>query len=528
MRGPVAARRPTSRLRAPRTCLAASALAALFAASHAPAQEYVVAVAEENFRARPNGAKLGTVRRGASLAALGEDGRWVKASLRAWIWKASVSARGSRLTVSAPRENLRGSPTGKGELLGTVLRGARLDKIGERGRWYHVEHDGWIWEPSLKAGARNEAPDATRKAGGKAAEEISTATRSAGGADRTVAAETENLRWAPEGRRIGRLHRGADLEVLGSRGKWLRVRMRGSFWSASAGGTGSSRTVKPASENLRLAPGSEIVGVLDRGTALKVVGRAGRWLDVEVIGWIWEPSTRSLAARTTDTSGDARSPAGAKTQGRDPVGDESATPERTRNAGESEPASGPGAPDGSRAMGGTPGPTPAPPRTLAIAAPLRDAPGGALVGHTLAGGTVIPLRTQGDWVKVRVEGWMHADGLAGAARGEGPVTVGAVVADPAAYRGAEVTWRLELISASRADSSRPDFREGEHYLLTRSAGGEHEHVYVVVSAAQAERLGKLPAFTVITVRGVVREGRSRLVGNPIVDLRELVGKPVAP
>jgi hypothetical protein len=491
------------------------------------AQEYVVAVAEENVRARPNGAKLGTVRRGASLAGLGEDGRWVKASLRAWIWKPSVSAAGSRLTVSAPRENLRASPSAKARLLGSVLRGARLDKIGERGRWYHVEHDGWIWEPSLAAGARAAGPAATRTPSSTDAAGSAVAP-SAGRADRTVSVETENLRWAPDGRRIGRLHRGADLEVLGTRGRWLRVRTRGSFWSASAAGSGSARTVKPASENLRLAPGSEIVGVLDRGTALKVVGRAGRWLDVEVIGWMWAPSTRSLGAGAKASAAEeaaARGDGAKEPRGGSSAGDPGAG-SVTEAAAAPEPA--PAAPDGSRAMGGATGAAPAPPRTLALAAPLRDAPGGKLVGHTLAGGTVVPLRTQGDWVKVRLEGWMHADGLAGAARGEGPVTVGAVVADPASYRGAEVTWRLELISAARADSTRPDFREGEHYLLTRNAGGEHEHVYVVVSGAQAERLGKLPAFTVLTVRGVVREGRSRLVGNPILDLRELVGRPVAP
>jgi hypothetical protein len=154
--------------------------------------------------------------------------------------------------------------------------------------------------------------------------------------------------------------------------------------------------------------------------------------------------------------------------------------------------------------------------------PLKDAPDGALVGQALTGSSVVPVRTAGDWVKIRLEGWVPRTALAESAAPSGPVTVAMVVAAPDAYSGARVTWALELIAVEEADQARSDFSPGEHYLLTRSAVGEREYVYVTLPAALASKLDALPSFTSLTVRGVVRTGRSALVGNPIVELQDLL------
>jgi len=484
---------------------AALLLLLLAQAQRLPAQEYVVAVAEENFRARPNGPKLGTLRKGAALAALDENGRWVKASLRGWIWKKSVKSSGRKATllVSVASENLRASPAPRGRLLGTVLRSTSLQRLAERTNWLQVKYDGWIWEPSLAAGATKPATgDQTGAAKAEAA---------AGGGgraatarfdpDRTLGVREENLRSAPNGSRLGKLRSGADLAVLGSRGSWLEVGTRGYFWAASAKGSGASRTVAKATENLRMAPGSEIVGVLDRGTPLDVIGRAGRWLEVELEGWIWEPSTLAL-------EGSAR--ARGKSTGAPP---EERAPEEALlgRAGEPPPA---------RA-----GDSALPARTLARSVPLKDGPNGALVGQALTGSSVVPLRSEGDWVKIRFEGWVPRDALGASSGAAGPATIPMVITDPAAYRGAAVTWRLELIAVAQADRSRSDFAVGEHYLLTRNAAGEREYVYVVIPARLAAGFQKMRPFIPLTIRGVIRTGRSALVGNPILEYRELIEQP---
>ena len=51
-------------------------------------------------------------------------------------------------------------------------------------------------------------------------------------------------------------------------------------------------------ENVRAAPGGEVIAVVDPGTGLQVVGRRESWLEVALEGWIW---MRSL--QVTDRGG---------------------------------------------------------------------------------------------------------------------------------------------------------------------------------------------------------------------------------
>lgn len=476
------------------------------------AQEYVVAVAEENFRSRPNGSKLGTLKRGAPVDALREEGRWVKASLRGWIWKRSVrrDRAASTVSVSVERENLRASPAPSGRLLGTVLRGTALSTVGERSGWLNVAYDGWIWQPSLAADASSRG--AARGGDGR---DAATGNAEPLAIDRTLSVPEENLRFAPNGARLGKLHRGADLSVLGSRGGWLRVATRGYFYAASAAGSGTERRVAKPTENLRVAPGSEITGVLHGGTQLRVLGRAGSWLEVEVRGWIWEPSTIVLgAAREARSAGEPGGVSAGPSEVRSKAVRAEATEEDARVT--------PGQPSADRPAPLTGASASPPPRILARSVPLKDGPHGALIGQALAGSAVVPLRASGDWVKVRLEGWAPRDALAAGPSGAGVATIPMVMADPEAYRGAEATWRVELITVERANGTHGDFARGEHYLLARNATGEREYVYVAIPEGVVEKFRKIPAFTSLTVRGTVRTGRSALVGNPILEFRELV------
>lgn len=49
--------------------------------------------------------------------------------------------------VKVSEENLRASPNGK--KLGTILRGTKLERIGQKGKWAQVRIEAWIWTPSL-------------------------------------------------------------------------------------------------------------------------------------------------------------------------------------------------------------------------------------------------------------------------------------------------------------------------------------------------------------------------------------------
>ena len=50
----------------------------------------VIEASVENFRAEPNGAKLGTLLKGTEIEQIGEDGEWVRFRVEGWIWGPSL------------------------------------------------------------------------------------------------------------------------------------------------------------------------------------------------------------------------------------------------------------------------------------------------------------------------------------------------------------------------------------------------------------------------------------------------------
>ena len=56
-------------------------------------------------------------------------------------------ASANYIFVNVPEENFRASPNGK--KIGTMLHGTRLEEIERKGNWVRVKAEGWIWLPSL-------------------------------------------------------------------------------------------------------------------------------------------------------------------------------------------------------------------------------------------------------------------------------------------------------------------------------------------------------------------------------------------
>lgn len=48
--------------------------------------------------------------------------------------------------------------------------------------------------------------------------------------------------------------------------------------------------IKVKTENFRNAPSGDIIGKLNSGTKLKIVGEEGQWVKVQVEGYVWKPS----------------------------------------------------------------------------------------------------------------------------------------------------------------------------------------------------------------------------------------------
>jgi hypothetical protein len=229
-------------------------------------------------------------------------------------------------------------------------------------------------------------------------------------------------------------------------------------------------------ENLRESPAGSTVGRLEEGMLLLEVERVPGWVRVERSVWVWSASVDVSAAAT---SGAGALPFSARFR-------------RTGEAGGALLA----APDGD---------------TLATLSPTSD---------------LRILAREGNWARVRLEGWTWLPILEG---GDGEtdtalvtdVSPTQVAADPDTFRGRLVEWELQFISLERAEKVRTDFYEGEPFLLMRTVTDDASFVYVAVPPERVEEMSGLMALERVTVVGRIRVGAAALTGSPILDVLEV-------
>lgn len=125
-------------------------LAALLAwVPAARAEDAMVNVVEENLRAAPTGAKLGTLLNTVRFPVLEKQLNWVRGEVTFFIWGASVSdTPGNRAVVTAVKENIRSAPPDRVKI-GTLVRGTVFDVVEKQGSWIKGKLAFWIWSPSV-------------------------------------------------------------------------------------------------------------------------------------------------------------------------------------------------------------------------------------------------------------------------------------------------------------------------------------------------------------------------------------------
>ena len=134
------------------------------------------------------------------------------------------------------------------------------------------------------------------------------------------------------------------------------------------------------------------------------------------------------------------------------------------------------------------------------------------------------LGRQGGWTRVRVEGWVWTGTLAGAGDAPGvlsDVTAAALVANPDTYKGRVLAWAVQFIALRTAEPIRSDFQPGERFLLTRGPRAETGFVYIAVPPRLLAAAQRLQPLQRINVLARVRNGRSQLMGAPVLELVEL-------
>lgn len=213
-----------------------------------------------------------------------------------------ASAGAQSALVAADRENFRAIPEGR--VVAELLEGTPLVLGESSGRWREATLEAWIWAASVRATDR-------------------------GGHDLVVTPEDgENLRAAPNGRRLGRASPGMLLDRVEERDGWLRVRRTAWIWEPSVrvatpasgdgapappagGGATPSRRVAERqfavvsdAAVIRNSPGGDTLARIQPGASVEVLARDGSWTRVRVEGWTFSASLAAGDSGRSAIAGD--------------------------------------------------------------------------------------------------------------------------------------------------------------------------------------------------------------------------------
>jgi len=304
----------------------------------------------------------------------------------------------------------------------------------------------------------------------------------------------------PDGRRLARLARGAIVAGGATRGTWTQVTLEGYIFATSVGPSPRPEfdlaVTRAPDENLRSSAGGALVAKLAEGFGLKKVGQDDRWVHVTRDGWV---STSALAL----------------------VPDVSAT----RTVSDSDQGS--GSPGPRPGVDSTPAAAPSSGRAQAPRpTTLYRAPDGPEAGTVGAETPLRVLSRSGEWARVQFEGWVKTTELQDAPPGvQIGVSAAELRAEPQRYAGQVLRWTLQFIAVQKADDLRPDIPEGASYVLARGPLPERGFVYMIIPDGRLGAVQALAPLANIQVTVKVRQGRSRFLGNPVVELISLEASP---
>ena len=299
-----------------------------------------------------------------------------------------------------------------------------------------------------------------------------------------VAVDEENFRAAPNGVIVAELLEGTMLVPGETEGRWREATLEAWIWAPSVRPDtrdGHDLAVSASDgENLRATPNGRRIGRAREGMLLDRVEERGDWIRVRRTAWIWAPSIRVTAPP-------------------DPVrSDPMRVREPTREFLE---------------VGGD--------------VVVRSAPSGDTVARLQPGASVEVVARDGDWARVRIEGWTFAASLAGEAGSAGVLEdIGReeLQAEPDEFRGRMVEWTVQFIALRQAEEFRTDFLPGERFILGRGPGDDAGFVYLAVPEELVAEVRTLAPLQRIRVVGRVRSAESPLTGAPVLELVEIVGR----
>ena len=303
----------------------------------------------------------------------------------------------------------------------------------------------------------------------------------------------ENFRRepSPDGRLLASVAEGVELRGGEVRSGWVQVTLEGWIWRQSLRAIDRSEfdyEVSAASgENLREQPNGRVLARLSTLFLLEGGEVRGEWVRVRRTAWMW--------GRSLERVGDPP-----------PVAPE--TPQASAPA-----ATGRATPQGRAPID----------RAVTLGrATMRAVPNGDTTAVLGGDASLTILARSGEWVRVRTEGWVHESDLRPVSTDVLVGVSGAEVrAQPELFEGRMLQWTVQLLSLQTSDGLRRELPEGQRYMLARGPIPEAGFVYVMVDDEQSAAIERLSPLAELVVLVRVRVGRSRYLGNPVVELIDM-------
>jgi hypothetical protein len=300
----------------------------------------------------------------------------------------------------------------------------------------------------------------------------------------------------PGGTQLATLNAGTRVTPGRNSGGFVEVTLQGWIFTASTrpdAREGFDLSLA-TNENIRAEPDGAVLARAVTGALFSRVARRGGWSQVRRRGWV----QRALLAAQQSPPSPPPSPA----------------PQAASSASPSPPPPPPPPP---------PAPTAQPQTSLAPKVELRSgatlsrSPDGAALG-TLSGAEASVEERAGDWVRVRVDGWVKRNDIDGPLSPPPPITAAMLREHPDRYVGQTVEWRVQFLAHQQADELRPEMPAGRPYLLARGPLPESGFVYVLLSKEQAGQLQGLQPLDELALTVTVRAARTRYLATPVVEL----------
>lgn len=319
-------------------------------------------------------------------------------------------------------------------------------------------------------------------------------------------------------RGVGSLPVGARVTAGDRRGAWVVVTVEGWLDQGMVGGQVDTfpRSVTTDGARLRTAADgrSPIVAFLRRGVGVEVLGTQGRFLKVRRTAWVRGDALAPAAAPPPTAPAvpaqapAAPAPAAPGTRGVRAV-PSSAADQTPALIAEPAGASATAIPEGALRAGASSADL----RTAPEARPLATLRAGTVVVPLARERGWVRVRLEG-WVRER--DMVPAD--SGLRR---LLSAADLRADPEGTRGVVVRWEVDILGLQTADGLRRDLSDGEPYLLAKGPVGEEALLYLAVPPSLVDEARQLVPMTRVLVTARVRIGRTEPTGVPVLDVQAI-------